>query len=75
MGKVCEMGYWNSGWFWNFYVDANILLQDPVATEESFILIELLTNISPIVDAKDMVRWWLNQEGFFSVKSCTIVVK
>lgn len=70
MEKVCEMGYWNdSSWCWKFHIDADTLLEDPVATEETFTLIELLTNTSPTIDAKDTLRWWQNQEGCFSVKS------
>ncbi|XP_058762286.1 uncharacterized protein LOC131635664 [Vicia villosa] len=64
------MGSWNDrGWCWQFHVDADSLLEDPVATEEAFSLIELLTNISPTLNAQDTLSWWPNQDGQFSVKS------
>ncbi|XP_058742316.1 uncharacterized protein LOC131614778 [Vicia villosa] len=46
------------------------MLEDPIATEEAFSLIELLTNIRPIAEVKDKLLWWSNQDGVFNVKSC-----
>ncbi|CAI8590018.1 unnamed protein product [Vicia faba] len=70
------MGGWQDNcWTWNLHIDADLLLNDPIGTAEAFGIIELLTNISPIVDAIDNIRWWPNKDGIFNVKSCYNLIR
>lgn len=58
MGKICKMGGRNdSGWNWNLHIEADKMLEDPIATEEAFSLIEFLINIRLIFKVKYKLLW------------------
>lgn len=67
------MGCSQSGdWTWDIKVAADDLLGEPLATVETFELIELLSSVKPNGAVTDIVKWRHNYDGVFSVKASTI---
>ncbi|XP_058733646.1 uncharacterized protein LOC131605289 [Vicia villosa] len=58
-------------WLWDFHVAASALLDCPEAMQEAFELLELLGGLGPVDGVEDVIKWWPNSDGTFSVKSCT----
>ncbi|XP_058775771.1 uncharacterized protein LOC131650046 [Vicia villosa] len=76
LGFVNEMGSLEGQcWSWDLHLQAEGLLENPLAVQEALELLDILGGIKPLEDGVDTSKWWPNADGVFSVKSCATFLR